>query len=203
MDQPTTAMDTGEVLTARDVLSSDPAAVRGTLEQVIGEEHLMKSLPPGATAAASKFLLAQAAAAVDEILGALRVDDVLVGGWMQIDELRAAVEETSREGGSRHVALSSHSIASEHSPSVEVMINQVPAKLLDLGLDLGFTLSACELLVERGKITGVELGSVNARGELKAADRTLLHRDSNRLDTDRLFTALGFGSAPAQDAASA
>jgi len=182
--------DPGGKLTARDVLCGDLASLPEALEQAISVEQLRESLPPGASSAASKFLVSQAAIAIDRILAAIDVDQVLMGGWMQLDELRAAIVDTATDRSSRHIALASHNIASEHTPSLELTINQTPVKLLDLALNLGFTLDACELVVDSGEVIRVEVGSLNAHGELKASDRTIIQRDSNRLDTTRIFTSL-------------
>jgi hypothetical protein len=182
--------ETRHKLTARDVLCADPAALPAALEHAIAEGDVLESLPahlPGASATASRFVLTQAVHAIDGILGALELDRLLMGGWMQLDELQTALEETARDGDSRHVAIATHTIASEHAPSLELMVNHAPVRLLDLAVSLGFTVAACELVVDHGKVTGVEVGSVAAHGELKAAAKTILRHATDRLDLSRLF----------------
>jgi hypothetical protein len=177
-------------LTARDLLFDDPSAVPKALEQAIETGNVLESLPghvPSITAVAARYVLTEAVQAIDGILGALHVDDMLMGGWMHLDELRTALEATTKDGGSRHVSLASHSISSEHAPSLELMLNEAPVRLLDLKLNFGFTIDACELLVRDGKVAGVELGSLSADGALGTATKTLIQHAIERIDINRLF----------------
>ena len=177
-------------LTARDVLCDDPASLPVAIERSLIENEMLESLPAhvrGATATASRFVVTQAARAIDGVLGALALDDVLLGGWLQLEDLDAAIQETKADGSSRHVALSSHTIASDHEPSLELMVNETPVRLLDLALTLGFTLDACELVVTGGKVVGVETGSVSAHGELRGAGKSLIKRETKALDPKRIF----------------
>jgi hypothetical protein len=182
--------DHSEPLTARDIFFDDPASSETAIEDALIANDLLESLPnhlPSVTPAAKKFVLAQAAHAIDGVLGALGIEEVLLGGWMHVEELHAAIEETRTDGGTRHVALASHSIASEHAPGLELMVNQAPVRLLDLRLALNFVIDACELVVKNGKVEEVTLGSVSASGELGTAARTILKHAIERLDGNRLF----------------
>jgi hypothetical protein len=177
-------------LTARDLLCDGPDELAAALEETLGEDRLKEALPQGMGGTVGKFLMSQAAAAIDRILVALEVDSLLMGGWMNLDDLRKAIEETGADGSSRHVALNKHTISSKHAPSLDATINGAAVKLVDLAVDLGFTLAAAELVVESGEVTGVELGSVGALGELKASGITVVRKESGRIDADRLFTKL-------------
>jgi hypothetical protein len=184
-----TTIDSSKPLTARDVFFDGDAASTAALEKALEEHDLLDAVAghvKTATPVTKNFVLKQAAQAIDDLLGALHVDDLLIGGWAHVQELQAAIEATS-EGGVRHVALASHSIASEHAPSLDLMVNEMPVRLLDLRVALGFVVDACELVVRDGKIDGVEVGSMSADGKLDAAAQTIVQRSLPRLDVSRLF----------------
>ncbi len=184
-----TTSDSTKPLTARDVFFDDERSSTTVLEKALEERDLLDAVAghvKAATPVAKSFVLKQAAEAINDLLGALHIDDLLIGGWAHVQELQAAIEATS-EGGVRHVALASHSIASEHAPSLDLMVNETPVRLLDLRVALGFVVDACELVVRDGKIDGVEVGSMSADGKLDAAAQTILQRSLPRLDVSRLF----------------
>lgn len=180
---------TSGTLTARDVLGADPDALRAAVGEALDSEEVDGVLPTGTSGPAREFIIAQAAAALDELLAGMELGQVLMGAWDKLDEVRTAVDESRRGGATSNLSVVSHSVTSEHSPSLELVINQAPRTLLDLAITLGFVIDACDLVIDGGEIVGAEVGSLRAHGEIKAHGRSILTRETGDLDPKRLFTS--------------
>lgn len=183
-------------LTARDVLFTDAAEAAAAIERAIEERNLLLVLPkevPALTADTARFVANEVVQAIDSLLEALHVDDLLVSAWGQIEEVRVALEATATDHTVRHITLARHEIASDHSPRVELLVDEAPVPLLDLHLHLGFVIDACELVVRDGRIDHSEVGRLVAEGELTTSV-TLLRHELGTVDPTRLFT----GSPDAQ-----
>lgn len=176
-------------LTARDVFADESTDLVGMLEAAIADPAVAERIPNDGPSDTSRAIRAQAAKAIDELLGQLLLDDLLLGGWLQVAHLRAAQEETAIDGGSARVALKQHTITSDHGPSLDLVVNQVKTTLMRLEIHLSFEISAGVLVVESGLITNVELGSLTAAGAVAIGDQPILERSTDRLDLGRLFTA--------------
>jgi hypothetical protein len=188
--------DGSSTLTARDLLCPDPSALRTAIEVALQEGDLPDAPPSTEPGSASRFVVTQAAKALEEILAALEIDQLLLGGWTQLQEVTTLVNETRRLGTTRNLALVSHTITSEHQPSLELVVNEIPKKLLDLLITFEFPIAFCDLVIDRGEVTGVELGHVTARSEVSAQNYTILERETAELDPTRLFTTLRQPLAP-------
>lgn len=180
----------GRRLTARDIFFDDPTAAPEAVRRALDDDDFRKGLSdnlPAVTATASRFVVSQAVEAVDRFLGELGIEEMLLGGWLQLAEVQSAIEATNTKGGSRHVALTRQHLTSSHHPTLEVVVADAPIRVADFSLDIGFDLDACELVVRDGAIRGIEAGSVLASGALATVTRTILSTKSQRLPIDALF----------------
>jgi hypothetical protein len=194
MASPTTDGSNG--LTARDVLCPDPTGLATVVAAALGEGEVAEALASAASGSALPLVVDHAARALDEILGNLQVDQLLMSAWEQLEEVRDLIEETRRGETTRNLTLVSHTIASEHEPSLQLVVNQAPRKLLDVLIALGFTIDACRLVIDGGEVTGVQLGRLRASGGVAANGRTILERETTELDPTRLFGALRMVTPP-------
>lgn len=174
-------------LSGLDVLGDDPEALRAALEGALDQDEVRRALPAGITGAAAGFVVAQAATALDSLLGDLRLGDILMGAWGSLSELQHVIDETLADGSVRTLTIASHTVTSEHHPSLELVVNQAPSQLMQLVITLGLTVDACDLVVDAGQVTGAQVGSLRAGGEIGAHGATVLSKETTDLDPKRLF----------------
>jgi hypothetical protein len=98
----------------------------------------------------------------------VQIPDVLIGSWKKIDEIRAAIERTSKDPeGVTYVALAEHTIESEHHPSIEILVKRKVVKRLEFIVRISFQLQGYVLRIERGRITAIETGTCQAEGTIE------------------------------------
>lgn len=174
-------------LTARDLFDLDPDALQAEVAAALANDGDAEAPGSGEGGSASRFIAAQAANALDEILAGIELGQLLLGAWQQLQEVRSLIEETRREETTSHLALVRHVITSEHQPSLELVVNGAPRKLLDVAIVLSFTVASCDLVIDRGEITGIVPGPLSASGEVTGQGCTLAKRETGDVDPSRLF----------------
>ena len=121
-------------LTVRDLLLDDPTRLEAALDAVISDDH--DAIGPAGGVAGMSFVRAQAAQTIGDLLAALEVEELLLGAWMTLGELRTAIDETRRDGRTRRVQEAEHRITSAHSPGVDLVVNEKPVPLLELAVEV-------------------------------------------------------------------
>jgi hypothetical protein len=140
------------------------------------------SQPPPAAAAIAAKLGPFDWKSVHDKLGDLldvNVADVLVGGWRTIGDVRKRLGE-SRLDPSRTVLmhLGSHTITSEHRPSIEIRADGRAVAELVFPVAVEFEIKAVELTVRGGAVVEAHTGEVRAKGTVKLDDAVLFERES-------------------------
>ena len=106
--------------------------------------------------------------------------EVISEGWRKMGALNAAAKRTRDESGSSEVVdLASHSIASTHTPRVELQIDGAPVATVKFELSLKFTLKAVVATVSRGRLTELHSGTCDIEGLLKAEGKQLAKRSGH------------------------
>jgi hypothetical protein len=107
------------------------------------------------------------------------VGDVLAGGWRSCGEVRRRIAE-SRLDPSRTVLvhLGTHTITSEHHPSVEIRSEGRRIAELVFPVAVEFAVDAVELTVRGGAVVEARTGDVRARGTVKLEEAVLFERES-------------------------
>ena len=178
-------------LTAFDLFFEDPAHAAKEIEDALVEHRLLTSLPehaPRLQGVAARYLLAQVGGQILTLLQHLPLGDMLAGGWEQLQKVGQAKTATKLDGSSRNVSLFTHEVTFTHSPTIEMLVNEVPIPLLQLMLEATFAIDACELVITAGEIVQHTPGPSGVRAALKSNGVTLLEHPMAKVDPRRLFT---------------
>lgn len=126
-------------------------------------------------------------AAMDEVMRT-PIDGVLMASWKQCRELQDALTAKNREPAV--VPLAEHTIASTHTPTLELFYGR--KRLADVGLEieLALTLKGVALEVARGRVTGLRSGECAGVGTLSLGGQPLLEKETPAID---LPGRVGFG----------
>ena len=125
------------------------------------KEKMFKSvkLPPGFY----KLLIRQ----VSELLK-INILEILAKGWGTYSEfLEYLDEEKYPPDETVFVPLIEHTMTSNHSPSLQPIINQVPLGKIEFDINLEFLLKGAILRIQNGKIIGAKIGTVEGKGNLQ------------------------------------
>ncbi len=107
----------------------------------------------------------------------INVADVMLGGWKKCAEVRRQVR-ASRADPSRTVLvhLGSHTITSEHRPSIEIRHDGRALADIVFPMALKFEVDAVELTLKGGEVTEVRTGDVRMKGTVKVENTVILER---------------------------
>ncbi len=179
-------------LTAFDLFFEDPATAALQVEAAIAEHGLLTSLPeqaPRLQAVALKFLTGQVVEQILLLLGRLPVGDMLTEGWAKLQKVAEARTATKVDLGRRNVSVLEHEIVFGKSPTIEMMIDEAPVPIVNLGLEARFSIAACEVEVLAGDIARVVPGVIGVAAVMRARSTTLFEHRMSQLDLTRLFPA--------------
>lgn len=125
---------------------------------------------------------ADVATAITDLLD-VPLGNLALAAWDQQRRVRAALDETRRQPGSRQVVrLLEHTISSTQHPTLDVESGPVRARLLSLTLDVAIAINATELVIEGGRVVEVRAGAASASASLSAGHVTLAQRQLSDID---------------------
>ena len=136
-------------------------------------EKISATMGKNGWAAASEEIYKKATDLLD-----ISVVDVLLGAWSKYQALKKYLDkEKYPSTQSILVPLAEHTVKSEHSPHVEILVNDEPIGRIAFQIALTFTVRGAILIVQDGKIRGFKTGEIKGKGTLKCEGLLLLEQD--------------------------
>jgi hypothetical protein len=162
------------------------------IQQLLDDRGVVENAAASMGRIRSSLARAAAGEVGSVVAGLLDLDlvDVLVSGWQKYDALSLAAEETLLSPGQEHVIdLATHRITSTHAPSVELVVDGVPAPIasIDFEIDLAAVIQALRAVVSGGKLTAIRSGDVELSAKLSCEGVELTsieHRIDPSLELD-------------------
>jgi hypothetical protein len=107
----------------------------------------------------------------------IALDDILGQAWSGWKEIREYADpEKTPPDDVNIVSISNHTIESEHEPSVDVVVRGVTVHSFPFHVAAQIDVQGVNLVVQRGMIQEIRLGSLKMGGSVKLRDRTLLQK---------------------------
>jgi hypothetical protein len=108
----------------------------------------------------------------------LDLGDLLVAGWRKHAGLRAAAKRTAATSGSSQevVLLPTHRVTSTHSPSVELVVDNVRVATLHFELGFEFVVQGLAATISDGRLVAFRCESCEVTATLAAEGRQLVTR---------------------------
>jgi len=104
--------------------------------------------------------------------------DIFAGAWAKCTELKQCLEESrTHPSDTTSVVLTDHDFTYELKPAVDILVDGVRLGAIPFGVTLTCQVSALELQVRGGAISGVRAGSADGAAEVTCAANTIWHRD--------------------------
>ena len=108
---------------------------------------------------------------------------LLTDAWRDFQELRDAAGRGGDEAGApATVALIDHELEASFKPHLDVVVSGTRAARIEFEISAGLELHAVELVVWRGAIRAVRVGSCLATAKVSCQGLPLFERRSRRLD---------------------
>ncbi len=121
----------------------------------------------------------------------LPVGNLALHGWQQHRRIADAMERTRADGTAREIVkLLEHKVHSSQKPGIDIEIDGVAKRILDLALDVEIQFASVELVIERGTIALVRPGAATARASLSASGITLAERSLTPVDATPSISAV-------------
>jgi hypothetical protein len=94
--------------------------------------------------------------------------DILVSSWKKVIDLQKLLDESRKSPGeTMYLELAQHTISTEHHPSIEIRIKNIPLpKRIEFVVQLTLTLKGFVLTIQGGKVTEVRTGSCEGKGTI-------------------------------------
>lgn len=155
-----------ETATIRDLLfGEEPGKPVDQLAQALQDNSTLRAVL--ASLPAPTAVVAQELATATDRLLSLNLADIAAGGWKKYQALTEAARSTrDRPNARKSVTLVTHLIESSHRPKVELLVNDVSMTLIEIGLQLTFTMAGVRAIVEQGRLTKIESGSCTVAGSI-------------------------------------
>jgi hypothetical protein len=102
---------------------------------------------------------------------------IFAGAWNLCAELKQCAQETREHPGQASVTLTGHEFSYKMSPRVEVRVDSVELGSFDFELEVSCKVSALELQLEKGCVTGLRAGTCDGAPSLALAGQTIWQRD--------------------------
>jgi hypothetical protein len=145
-----------------------PAAQEGLERTDVLRQPVSSAVKPGG-GVTMRLVNSSVAEALSDQLD-LDVGGLLLAGWLKHRELVHAGQETrDKPETQRHVVLVEHEVTASYRPSVEVLVNGTPTAALNFELNVALRLRGVVAVVERGRLTALR------HGDLEAVARLLLN----------------------------
>lgn len=115
----------------------------------------------------------------ERVVGLLQDDaaGMFAGAWNLCAELKQTAQETREHPGQASVTLTEHEFSYKMSPRVEVRVDSARLGSFDFELELSCKVSALELQLEKGCVTGLSAGTCDGRASLSLAGQEIWQRD--------------------------
>jgi len=139
------------------------AAITG--RQGFGEaQQIISGDLPGYQTSSSFFELL-----VKKLPDAMNVDlgKILVGAWRKYREIAQYRDMTAPAEGYNEVVLLEHTIKSEHSPTIQPVVNGVPLAKLQFDITLQLDLEGGRLYLRAGRIMKATTGACTGSGKIE------------------------------------
>ena len=159
--------DDGQVAQRVAALTSSPAfaTLAGTVSAAAGPAHWRR-------------VLSDVAGAIPDLLQ-VDVSTVLAGAWSTGSELgRFTDPHQYPPGETILVGLTTHVVASQHRPHLDLLVNDQPCGRLDFTVAIALRVEGIVLTIKDGKIWKATTGSCTASGRITCAGQTLCTRES-------------------------
>jgi hypothetical protein len=154
-------------ITLNDFFSTDQV-IDGQLDKLEKSEHFTTlkekvfktvRLPAGIY----KLLIRQVSDLLD-----INILEILAGGWGKYSEfLEYLDKEKYPPDETSFVPLIEHKLISNHSPSLQPIINGKSLGKIEFDVNLEFFLKGAILKIRDGKIVGVKIGTVEGKGDVQ------------------------------------
>lgn len=121
-----------------------------------------------------------AALVIEQLSDLLNIDirAILVKAWSENEALQKYLNpDLYPPGEDVQVALAEHSVVSEHTPSLQPVINGIPVGELSFHIILNLTLKGVILHVRDGRIMEVASAACEGGGEVSFGEYTLLKKE--------------------------
>src|SRR5262245_43637582 len=136
--------------------------------------RIVRSLPAGGGLSGSGAAFAAIAARIPHLLR-LDLGVILVGGWKKIQELRRYTDAKKyKPEETILVEITKHTVTSKHTPTLDIMFDDVKVDTVPFELILTATLDGALLHIRAGKILAVSPGQCKASVELKCEGYSVL-----------------------------
>lgn len=133
---------------------------------------------PGSVTVTDSALSTAIAGLLEEPVG-----NLAVRGWQSHRLVVEACERTRANPGSIEVVeLLEHEIASRQHPRLELFVNDVRVRVIQLDLDVALRVDGVGLTIADGRISGWSTGTVVGRAELTASGVSLARREHTLVD---------------------
>jgi hypothetical protein len=119
-----------------------------------------------------------AIAALDEALDAalgIPLAGLLARSWSQADELRQALADAEAEAV---IPLLEHTIATTHTPSLELYFGRKRLAQLPLQIELNLVLAGVALELKGGRIAGLSAGECSGQGAVTVGGVSVLEQST-------------------------
>jgi hypothetical protein len=153
-----------ETATVRDLLFDGvPGQPVDALAQLMRERGTIAGVFPPGVADVARRELADATTG----LASVNLADVAAAGWRKYGALKQAARRTRDNPDSKElVALTTHEIASDHRPSVDLYLDGKVIATVEIELKVALTIAGTIAVVRQGRLTEIQSGSCTASGSL-------------------------------------
>lgn len=124
--------------------------------------------------------------AADTLLD-LDLGEAMVAGWLKYEKLLEAGRRTRGSSVREVVELVTHRITATYTPHVDLYVDDIRTKTVELRLELAFDIAGVSAVVAAGDLVGIEGGDVDITGTLTAAGATVITR-SRKLPSHLVVT---------------
>ena len=109
----------------------------------------------------------------------ISVPDIMIAAW---NKYRTLAQYTDKEkyppDETYIVTLAEHTVTSEHSPSIEIIFNNVPIDKIDFDITFSLTFSGINLKIQDGKIMEVMTGTCKGNATVQCENKTIFEKET-------------------------
>jgi hypothetical protein len=117
----------------------------------------------------------------------IEMGKILVGGWRKYREIVKYRHKENLPSGYHEVTLLEHTFKSEHSPTIQPVVNEVPLAKLQFDITLKLKLEGVTLFIRDGKIMKAATGTCTGSGAIKYKVIKLLERKTDKVQLPGLI----------------
>lgn len=105
----------------------------------------------------------------------IKLANVVLRAWQRHGALLAAAQRTTN-GGREVVLLADHTVTSRHSPHVDLIIDGMDIARISAAIVLTLRITGVNAIVERGALSGLEGGAIDAAAKFSVEDVPIASR---------------------------